>query len=84
MRNNISRYKTNEDYEKSLNNSEVYGLSWDKPVLLLIEYYSSDESKPTFISINNKLQIEHILPRTGNEYWDTIFNKEQKIYGVIL
>ncbi|KPD03618.1 DUF262 domain-containing protein [Moellerella wisconsensis] len=78
MRNNISRYKTNEDYEKSLNNSEVYGLSWDKPVLLLIEYYSSDESKPTFISINNKLQIEHILPRTGNEYWDTIFNKEQK------
>lgn len=78
IKNNISRYKTNEDYEKSLNDSDVYGLSWDKPTLLLIEYFSSDDSKTTFIPINNKLQIEHILPRTGSKYWDDIFEKEQK------
>lgn len=49
-------------------NNDAYGQSWLKPLLILIEYKQTDESKISFINIDNKLHVDHILP----EKWDSI------------
>src|SRR5690606_17680580 len=35
---------------------------WIKPLLLLIEYNATDDSKLSFIELNKDLHLEHILP----------------------
>lgn len=75
---NLNRYKTTDKFLDAINDSWVYGRKWDKSLLLLLEYFSKDDDDDNFISINNKLHLEHILPRTTTEYWDDIFNDDEK------
>ncbi len=42
--------------------NDVYGEPWLKPLLALIEYEQTDDSKISFIELNNKLHVDHILP----------------------
>lgn len=76
MASNLKRYGTTSSYEDMLVGSYVYGTNWDRAVLLLVEYFSTDDSKTNFISLGNKIQLEHILPRTPNEYWGALFDEE--------
>jgi len=56
----------------------VYGRKWDKSLLLLIEYFSNDTPNPTFIPINSKLHLEHILPQEPKKHgWDKIFTSDE-------
>ena len=54
----------------------VYGSGWVKPLLVLIEYEQTDDSKVTFIELDRKLHVDHILPqewqreRYWREEWD--------------
>jgi len=75
---NLKNYSTIENYESELDESYVYGRKWDKPILLLAEYFSTDSQNQAFISITNNLHLEHILPKTTNKYWNEIFNEEEK------
>ena len=79
MEANMKKYSTAKLYKENLLSSYVYGSRWDRATLLLIEYFSLDESVVSFISINKSLHLEHILPRTteGTE-WETLFTKEEK------
>lgn len=43
-------------------NEDVYGKPWITPLLILLEYNKTDNSKPAFIERNNKLHVDHILP----------------------
>nr|WP_265092845.1 HNH endonuclease family protein [Campylobacter corcagiensis] len=36
---------------------------WLKPILILLEYFATDDISPNEIKINRKLQVEHILPQ---------------------
>lgn len=50
--------------------SDTYASSsaWCKPLLLLIEYNTTDHSAPAFIELNNELHLEHIIPREYKKF----------------
>lgn len=73
MRDNLKKYSTTKTFKEEIEGGWVYGRKWDRAILLLIEYFSSDESKQNYIPIGNKLHLEHILPQTPTE-WKNIFS----------
>jgi len=78
MTENLEKYSTTKKYNEEVEGSFVYGRKWDKSILLLINYFYDDNPHPTFIPINNKLHLEHILPQTPTEYWKNIFSEEER------
>ncbi len=80
MKENLTYYDTRTVYKSELESNNIYGRKWDKPLLLLLEYFSTDTSKLNFIPINNQLQIEHILPKSQNNEnaeWFNLFTKKE-------
>jgi len=77
---NLDKYGTTNEYKKVLNGSYVYGLKWTKPVLLILEYFTKDSSNQSFISLDKKIEVEHILPITIDERygWQNIFTEEER------
>lgn len=78
IRNNLERYATTKSFKEELDSSWVYGRKWDRAVLLLIEYFSTDDSKINFIPIGSKLHLEHILPQNPRKEWEKIFTDEER------
>ncbi|GAA6784624.1 DUF262 domain-containing protein [Helicobacter pylori] len=72
------REKLKDDhlYEKHKRNS---GNSWLKPILILVEYFMSDDPKPKRIE-KNDFHVEHILPQkpTLSSQWAKDFNEEER------
>ena len=66
--------------KETLDDADIYGKKWLKPLLLLVEYNRTDDCKLAYIEVwDRKLQIEHILP-TGwdkNEDWKKQWNQDQ-------
>lgn len=78
MKVNLDKYNTTKTFNEEIIGSWVYGRKWDKSLLLLIEYFSNDTPNPTFIPINSKLHLEHILPQEPKKYgWDKIFTSDE-------
>ena len=78
---NLKSYNTIETFDTELNSPYVYGKSWDRATLLLLEYFSQDNSSQKFIPLNSNLQIEHILPQTitkDNIIWEKDFPDKEK------
>ncbi|MCJ7508153.1 MAG: DUF262 domain-containing HNH endonuclease family protein [candidate division Zixibacteria bacterium] len=42
--------------------NDAYGESWLKPILSLIEYNQTDDSKISFIDLDKKVHADHVLP----------------------
>ena len=80
MKDSLTKYSTTKRFKEEIEGEGVYGRKWDRAILLLIEYFSTDDSKQTYIPIGNKLHLEHILPQTvdGKWGWDKIFNEEER------
>ncbi|GAA8964747.1 DUF262 domain-containing protein [Helicobacter pylori] len=72
------REKLKDDhlYEKHKRNS---GNSWLKPILILVEYFMSDDPKPKRIE-KNDFHVEHILPQkpTLSSQWAKDFSEEER------
>lgn len=77
MQKNLNKYETTEKFHKELRSNYVYGRKWDRPLLLLIEYFSVDNSSNGFVKLENKLHIEHVLPQKPNDDWKDIFSQEE-------
>lgn len=77
LKSNLNRYSTKKTFEEEVYGRYVYGRKWDRALLLLVEYFSSDLDNPSYIPINNKLHLEHILPQTLTEEWKEIFDEEE-------
>jgi uncharacterized protein with ParB-like and HNH nuclease domain len=78
--NNLAQYDTTGTFKDELAGSHIYERKWAKPLLLLLEYFSQDESKVNFISLSKSLQIEHILPQNpseDNSDWKDIFSESE-------
>ncbi|GAA8124781.1 DUF262 domain-containing protein [Helicobacter pylori] len=62
-----------EKHKKSLKNS------WLRPILILVEYFMSDEPKPKHIQTND-FHIEHILPQNPDpsSQWVKDFSEEER------
>ncbi|GAA9745388.1 hypothetical protein VN0142_09350 [Helicobacter pylori] len=64
-------------YEKNKKSSKN---SWLKPILILVEYFMSDEPKPKRIQMDENLHVEHILPQkpTLSSQWVKDFSEEER------
>ncbi|WRA83687.1 DUF262 domain-containing protein [Helicobacter pylori] len=54
--------------------------SWLKPVLILVEYFVSDDPKPKHIQMDKNLHVEHILPQQpgSSSQWVKDFSEEER------
>ena len=77
MRDHLDQYSTTQTFKQAVGGRWVYDRKWSRAILLLIEYFSSDESKPNFIEVDKKLHLEHVLPQTPTDYWKKIFSQDE-------
>ncbi|MGN8465823.1 DUF262 domain-containing protein [Helicobacter pylori] len=54
--------------------------SWLKPILILVEYFVSDDPKPKRIQMDKNLHVEHILPQQpgSSSQWMKDFSEEER------
>ncbi len=73
------REKLKDDhlYEKHKKSSKN---SWLKPILILVEYFMSDDPKPKRIQMDKNLHVEHILPQNSDpsSQWVKDFSEEER------
>ncbi|GAA7206354.1 hypothetical protein HpCK20_04520 [Helicobacter pylori] len=81
-----------QDFKRNLQDSNLYikfysingktpkKNSWLKPVLILVEYFMSDDPKPKRIQMDKNLHVEHILPQepTLSSQWAKDFSEEER------
>lgn len=53
----------------------IYGYSWCKPLLMLIEYQQTDNTSFTYMDLDKFVHVEHILPQGYDKisYWNKLF-----------
>ncbi|GAA9540249.1 hypothetical protein BTM479_08940 [Helicobacter pylori] len=83
-RKNLGEYSVTQRFKENLRDSLVYKKQstkdpWIKPILILVEYFISDEPKPKRIQTND-FHIEHILPQepTLSSQWAKDFGEEER------
>ncbi|WRA99752.1 DUF262 domain-containing protein [Helicobacter pylori] len=76
-----------QDFKRNLQDSNLYTKfyfakknSWLKPILILVEYFMSDDKRPKCIQMDENLQVEHILPQkpTLSSQWVKDFSEEER------
>lgn len=58
----------------NLTSEQIASEAWCKPLLLMMEYNSTDDSKLSYIELDHELHLEHILPVKYEKYpeWNYI------------
>ncbi len=83
---NLNEYRVTQDFKKNLRDDHLYEKykkssksSWLKPILILVEYFMSDDPKPKRIQTND-FHVEHILPQepTLSSQWVKDFSEEER------
>lgn len=88
---NLDEYSVTQHFKENLRDSLVFTKfyfindktpkkhSWLKPILILVEYFMSDEPKPKRIQTND-FHVEHILPQkpTLSSQWAKDFSEEER------
>ncbi|GAA8079112.1 DUF262 domain-containing protein [Helicobacter pylori] len=86
VRNNLGEYSVTQHFKENLRDDHLYEKykknprsSWLKPILILVEYFMSDEPKPKRIQTND-FHVEHILPQkpTLSSQWAKDFSEEER------
>ncbi|WP_231245630.1 DUF262 domain-containing protein [Helicobacter pylori] len=74
FRDNLQDSKLYEEHKKASKNS------WLKPILILVEYFISDDPKPKRIQMYKNLHVEHILPQNPDpsSQWAKDFSEEER------
>ncbi|MGL2767683.1 DUF262 domain-containing protein [Helicobacter pylori] len=82
---NLDEYSVTQHFKENLRDSLVYKKQptsnpWIKPILILVEYFMSDDPKPKRIQMDKNLHVEHILPQkpTLSSQWAKDFNEEER------
>ncbi len=80
---NLNEYSVTQHFKEKLRDSLVYEKQptknpWIKPVLILVEYFMSDDPNPKRIQMDKNLHVEHILPQkpTLSSQWAKDFSEE--------
>ncbi len=85
-RKNLDEYSVTQHFKKNLRDDHLYEKhqkssknSWLRPILILVEYFMSDEPKPKRIQTND-FHVEHILPQkpTLSSQWAKDFSEEER------
>ncbi len=84
-RKNLDEYSVTQHFKEKLRDSLVYEKQptknpWIKPVLILVEYFISDDPEPKRIQMDKNLHVEHILPQkpTLSSQWAKDFSEEER------
>lgn len=58
----------------NLQSDHITSEAWCKPLLIMMEYNATDDSKSAFIELNRDLHLEHILPVQHKKFkeWDYV------------
>ncbi len=80
-----------QDFKRNLQDSSLYTKfyfagnsvkrnSWLKPILILVEYFMSDDPNPKRIQMDKNLHVEHILPQNPDpsSQWAKDFSEEER------
>ncbi|GAA8366164.1 DUF262 domain-containing protein [Helicobacter pylori] len=72
--------KDSKLYEKFYFGKTVKKNSWLKPILILVEYFVSDDPYPKRIQMDKNLHVEHILPQNPDpsSQWVKDFSEEER------
>ncbi len=82
----LDENKITQNFREKLKDDHLYEKykksprsSWLKPILILVEYFISDDPKPKHIQMDKNLHIEHILPQkpTLSSQWAKDFSEEE-------
>ncbi len=82
-RDNLDKYSVTQHFKENLRDSLVYKKQstnpYIKPILILVEYFISDDPKPKRIQTND-FHVEHILPQkpTLSSQWAKDFSEEER------
>ncbi|GAA8253938.1 hypothetical protein HpNP104_14620 [Helicobacter pylori] len=83
-RKNLGEYSVTQHFKERLRDSHVYKKQptkdpWLKPILILVEYFMSDDPRPKRIE-KNDFHVEHILPQKPNlsSQWAKDFSEEER------
>ncbi len=81
---NLDEYSVTQHFKENLRDSLVYEKQptknpWIKPILILVEYFMSDDPEPKRIQTND-FHVEHILPQkpTLSSQWAKDFSEEER------
>ncbi len=81
-----------QDFKRNLQDSNLYTKfystngktpkknSWLKPILILVNYFMSDNANPAYIKMDDDLHVEHILPQNPDpsSQWAKDFSEEER------
>ncbi|GAA7323950.1 DUF262 domain-containing protein [Helicobacter pylori] len=85
-RQNLDEYSVTQHFREKLKDDHLYEKykkapknSWLKPILILVEYFMSDDPKPKRIQ-KDDFHVEHILPQkpTLSSQWAKDFSEEER------
>lgn len=83
----LDENKITQNFREKLKDDHLYekhtrspNHSWLKPILILVEYFMSDDPKPKCIQMDKNLHVEHILPQkpTPSSQWAKNFSEEER------
>lgn len=86
-RKNLDEYSVTQHFKENLRDDHLYEKhkkssknSWLKPILILVEYFMSDDPEPKRIQMDKNLHVEHILPQkpTLSSQWAKDFSEEER------
>ncbi|UOS63645.1 DUF262 domain-containing protein [Helicobacter pylori] len=84
---NLDQYSVTQHFKENLRDDHLYekhtrspNHSWLKPILILVEYFMSDDPKPKRIQMDRNLHVEHILPQNPDpsSQWVKDFSEEER------
>lgn len=70
-------------FKNNLDSNDIYHTAWIKPLLVLLEYSLTDDSKLSFIELNKTIHTEHVLPidwQKFEEWKNTISQSDAQKY----
>ncbi|MCQ2887038.1 DUF262 domain-containing protein [Helicobacter pylori] len=83
----LDYHKITQDFKKNLQDSKLYEQhkkssknSWLRPILILVEYFMSDNANPAYIKMDDDFHVEHILPQNpgSSSQWVKDFSEEER------
>lgn len=82
MDNFITNYHLIDRFFEHLNANNVYQQKWLKPLMATLEYEVREKQNKTKIVLNQKINIDHILPKEfeKQEEWNYIVAEEARPY----
>ncbi|GAA7089284.1 hypothetical protein ID0205_03810 [Helicobacter pylori] len=83
----LDENKITQNFREKLKDDHLYEQhkrssknSWLKPILILVEYFMSDNANPAYIKMDDDLHVERILPQNPNpsSQWVKDFSEEER------